>query len=189
MEWRTTRDGHADLRISVNVSGRQFGEPAFVPAVAAALAASGLDPDALWLEITETSIMSDTATTRATVDAVRALGVHLAIDDFGTGYSSLAYLRRLPVDVIKIDQSFTAALGQDPEAEAIVAMIVQLAATLHIHVVAEGVQSADQLAGLLRLGCSAAQGFHLCPPAPAGQVWDRVEESMPPIRSEFEQVG
>ncbi len=189
VEWRATRDGYADLRISVNVSGRQFGEPAFVPAVAAALAASGLDPDALWLEITETSIMADTAATRATVDAVRALGVHLAIDDFGTGYSSLAYLRRFPVDVIKIDQSFTAALGHDPESEAIVAMIVQLAATLRIHVVAEGVQSADQLAALLRLGCSAAQGFHLGPPAPPGQVWDRVEHSAPAISAQLEHVA
>ncbi|GIG48571.1 putative bifunctional diguanylate cyclase/phosphodiesterase [Dactylosporangium siamense] len=178
--WRTTRAGCADLRISVNVSGKQFGEPAFVPAVAAALTASGLDPDALWLEITETSIMSDTATTRATVEAVRALGVHLAIDDFGTGYSSLAYLRRFPVDVIKIDQSFTSALGHDPEAEAIVAMIVQLAATLHIHVVAEGVHGAEQLDCLLRLGCSAAQGFHLGPPAPADEVWDHIGDPARP---------
>jgi diguanylate cyclase (GGDEF)-like protein len=174
-QWRAARQGCANLRVAVNVSGKQFSEPAFIPTVAAVLTGTGLDPNALWLEITETSIMADTANTRATVDAVRALGVHLAIDDFGTGYSSLAYLRRFPVDVVKIDQSFVSGLGDDPQAEAIVAMIVGLADALHMRVVAEGVENADQLERLRRLGCTAAQGFYLCEPAPAEQIWEQIE--------------
>jgi EAL domain-containing protein (putative c-di-GMP-specific phosphodiesterase class I) len=168
--WRADRPDLAGLSVGVNVSGRQFGEPSFVASVAAALADSGLEPGALWLEITETSIMADTAATRATIAAVRALGVHIAIDDFGTGYSSLSYLRRFPVGVIKIDQSFVAGLGEDETAEAIVALIVGLARALGIHIVAEGVESAAQLERLERLGCPFAQGRHLAPPAPAAEA-------------------
>jgi diguanylate cyclase (GGDEF)-like protein len=175
VHWRTTRAGCEQLRVAVNVSGRQFGEPGFVQAVAAALADSGLDPDALWLEITESSIMADTDATRATVSAIRALGVNLAIDDFGTGYSSLAYLRRFPVQVIKIDGSFTVELGHDPQADAIVTMIVGLAQALQLSVVAEGVESADQLARLRAIGCRFAQGLHLGGPASADRVWAELD--------------
>jgi EAL domain-containing protein (putative c-di-GMP-specific phosphodiesterase class I) len=168
------------LSIAVNVSGRQFGEPGFVQAVAAALTDSGLHPASLWLEITESSIMADTEATRATVEAVRALGVNLAIDDFGTGYSSLAYLRRFPVQVIKIDSSFTAELGHDPQADAIVTMIVRLAEALRLFVVAEGVETAEQLARLRALGCGFAQGLHLGAPGPAARVWAGLEASVRP---------
>jgi diguanylate cyclase (GGDEF)-like protein len=181
VHWRTTRPGGEQLHIAVNVSGRQFGEPGFVPAVAAALTDSGLDPAALWLEITESSIMADTETMRATVAEVRALGVNLAIDDFGTGYSSLAYLRRFPVQVVKIDRSFTADLGHDTQTDAIVTMIIGLAQALHLRVVAEGVESAEQLARLRSLGCQFAQGVYLGPPRPAEHAWDDLEPSLPPV--------
>jgi diguanylate cyclase (GGDEF)-like protein len=181
VRWRTTRPGAGQLHIAVNVSGRQFGEPGFVPAVAAALTNSGLDPAALWLEITESSIMADTETMRATVAEVRALGVNLAIDDFGTGYSSLAYLRRFPVQVVKIDRSFVADLGHDSQTDAIVTMIIGLAQALHLRVVAEGVESAEQLARLRSLGCRFAQGIYLGRPRPAKDAWDDVEPSIPPV--------
>jgi diguanylate cyclase (GGDEF)-like protein len=174
VHWRSTVPGHADLCITVNVSGRQFGEPTFVPTVAAVLADTGLDPAALWLEITESSIMAETGVTRAAVDGVKALGVHLAIDDFGTGYSSLAYLRQFPVSALKIDQSFIAGLGVDPEAEPIVSMIVSLATALRLTIVAEGVETADQFERLRRLGCTAAQGFYLGRPEPAEVVWQGI---------------
>jgi EAL domain-containing protein (putative c-di-GMP-specific phosphodiesterase class I) len=113
--------------------------------VAAVLDEAGLDPDALWLEITETCLMADAEAADGTLAAIRALGVHLAIDDFGTGYSSLAYLRRFPVEMIKIDRSFVADIGHDRAGrdrggEAIVAMIVSLARILNLSMVAEGVE-------------------------------------------------
>jgi EAL domain-containing protein (putative c-di-GMP-specific phosphodiesterase class I) len=169
--WRAERPGCADLHIAVNVSGTQFAHASFVPTVASVLAETGLEPSALWLEITETIIMSDAESAGETLRAIRALGVRLAIDDFGTGYSSLAYLRRFPVEALKIDKSFIAGLGRDREDEAIVEMILSLARTLDLHVVAEGVETAEQLRRLDQLGCALVQGFHLGRPAPAEDVW------------------
>jgi diguanylate cyclase (GGDEF)-like protein len=165
--WRADRPGCEQLHIAVNVSGPQFGHPSFVPTVARVLATTGLAPDALWLEITETSIMADAEGIGSTLDALRALGVHLAIDDFGTGYSSLAYLRRFPVEILKVDRSFVAGLGQDREDEAIIAMIVSLARTLDLMIVAEGVETAEQLDLLRRLGCDTVQGYYLGRPVAA----------------------
>jgi diguanylate cyclase (GGDEF)-like protein len=169
--WRAGQPGCQRLQLAVNVSGAQLGHPSFLPAVAVALADSGLDPDALWLEITETSIMTDAAVVCSTLAAIRELGVHLAIDDFGTGYSSLAYLRRFPIEMLKIDPSFVAGLGQDREDEAIVAMIIGLARTLDLVVVAEGVETAGQLDELRRCGCHIVQGGHFGAPASAEELW------------------
>jgi diguanylate cyclase (GGDEF)-like protein len=170
--WRATRPECADVHIAVNVSGTQFAEATFADTVAEVLTDTGLEPGALWLEITETSVMAETGTTKETVDTVRALGVNLVIDDFGTGYSSLAYLRRFQVTALKIDRSFVASLGQDPVGEAIVTTIVGLADALRLLVVGEGVETAEQLDLLRRMGCPAAQGTLLAPPAPGEQVWD-----------------
>jgi diguanylate cyclase (GGDEF)-like protein len=171
--WRAHRPGCERLYVSVNVSATQFSRPSFVPTVAQVLAATGLDPDALWLEITETSIMADEEVARTTLDAVRGLGVRLAIDDFGTGYSPLTYLRRFPVDALKIDRSFVAALGLDREDEAIATMILTLAQALDLSTVAEGVETDAQREWLSRRGCTALQGYHFGRPVPAGDVWDR----------------
>jgi diguanylate cyclase (GGDEF)-like protein len=168
--WRAEWPEFADLHIAVNVAGSQFEHPAFVPTVAAVLAQSGLDPDALWLEITETSIMADAAAAGVTLHAIRALGVHLAIDDFGTGYSSLTHLRRFPVEALKIDRSFVAGVGRDREDDAIVDMILSLAKALDLHVVAEGVETAAQRDQLNRLGCDYLQGYHLGRPVDAEQI-------------------
>jgi diguanylate cyclase (GGDEF)-like protein len=174
--WRQTRPGCGQLHVAVNVSGAQFSHSSLVPTLEQALSSSGLDPDALWLEITETSIMADAQAATDTLSQIRALGVHLAIDDFGTGYSSLAYLRRFPVEVIKIDRSFVSGLGRDREDEAIVAMIISLARTLDLITVAEGVETVGQLQQLRRLGCSTVQGFYFGKPAGAEVVWERVRE-------------
>jgi EAL domain-containing protein (putative c-di-GMP-specific phosphodiesterase class I) len=178
-EWRASRPGCERLHVAVNVSGQQLGHSSFLPTLEAVLADTGLDPDALWLEITETTIMADAEAVGDLLRTIRALGVHLAIDDFGTGYSSLAYLRRFPVDVLKIDRSFVAGIGQDREDEAIVEMIATLGRTLGLLVVAEGVETPAQLAHLRRLGCGAAQGYHLGRPAPADRARDALLLSVP----------
>lgn len=170
-QWRATRRGHDQLRVSVNVSAAQFGHPTFVPAVAAALSSTGLDPTALWLEITETSVLADLNAATVTLNALRGLGVRLALDDFGTGYSSLTYLRQFPVQVLKIDRSFVSGLGDNREDSAIVEMIVNLAKTLGIMVIAEGVETRAHVDELRRLGCVVCQGYYYGRPMPADAAW------------------
>jgi EAL domain-containing protein (putative c-di-GMP-specific phosphodiesterase class I) len=172
--WRVESPG-SDLHVAVNVSAGQFAHPSFVPMVASVLAETGLNPDALWLEITETSIMADAEAADDTLRAIRALGVHLSIDDFGTGYSSLTYLRRFPVEALKVDRSFVDGLGRDKEDEAIVAMIVSLARTLDLSIIAEGVETAAQLDQLDRLGCQYVQGYYFARPLPAAEAWPAPE--------------
>ncbi|HKN92581.1 MAG TPA: EAL domain-containing protein, partial [Acidimicrobiia bacterium] len=147
--WRAA--GRPELRVTVNLSARQFADPDLIAAVAEALARAGLPPDALWLEITESVLMEEVKATADTLLALKRLGVHLAVDDFGTGYSSLSYLKRFPVDLLKIDRSFIAGLGTDPEDGAIVLAIVSLAQALRLGVVAEGVEYFHQLEALHRL--------------------------------------
>ncbi|MBV8559245.1 MAG: EAL domain-containing protein, partial [Acidimicrobiia bacterium] len=159
-------DGTAPA-VSVNLSARQLSRADLVDGVAQALTASGLDPDRLWLEITESVLMEDADTAVDALGRLRALGVHLCVDDFGTGYSSLAYLRRFPVDALKVDRSFVAGLGKDPEDSAIVEAVVSMAHSLRLSVVAEGVETDDQLARLRDLGCELAQGFYFAAPVPA----------------------
>jgi EAL domain-containing protein (putative c-di-GMP-specific phosphodiesterase class I) len=158
-------DGDA-AAVSVNLSARQLDRSDLVDGVAAALEHSGLDPDRLWLEITESVLMEDADTAVAALRRLRALGVHLCIDDFGTGYSSLAYLRRFPVDALKVDRSFVAGLGEDAEDSAIVEAVVSMAHSLRLSVVAEGVETDEQLARLRDLGCELAQGFYFAAPVP-----------------------
>jgi EAL domain-containing protein (putative c-di-GMP-specific phosphodiesterase class I) len=152
--------------VSVNLSARQLSRPDLVDSVGAALEHSRLDPDRLWLEITESVLMEDADTAVAALERLRALGVHLCVDDFGTGYSSLAYLRRFPVDALKVDRSFVAGLGEDPEDSAIVEAVVSMAHSLRLSVVAEGVETDEQLARLRDLGCELAQGFYFAAPVP-----------------------
>jgi EAL domain-containing protein (putative c-di-GMP-specific phosphodiesterase class I) len=149
----------AHLTVSVNVSARQIQEPAFVQEVAAILATTGLLPERLTLELTESVLMHDVDATATTLNALKALGVRLAIDDFGTGYSSLSYLGRFPIDELKIDRSFVAAMNTGPDESALVRSIVKLGETLHLETVAEGIEQADQLAELRALGAGLGQGF------------------------------
>jgi EAL domain-containing protein (putative c-di-GMP-specific phosphodiesterase class I) len=151
------------LTLRANVSGRQLSQPALLRDVTVALAESGLDPERLCLEITETALMSDVDASIRMLRWIRDLGVRLAIDDFGTGYSSLGYLERFPVDALKIDRSFVSGLGIDPKSAAIVRTLLTLAQVLDLDVVAEGVETGEQVTQLRALGCERGQGFLYAP--------------------------
>ncbi len=148
----------------MNLSGKQLQHQALVEEIDDALQETGLDPTALNLEITESVIMEDAPSTLATLQKLKELGVNLAIDDFGTGYLSLSRLRRFPVDYLKIDRSFVGGLGKDPDDTALVSEIVSLAHSLGLKVVAEGVDTAEQLARLREMGCEFAQGYYFSKP-------------------------
>ncbi|HMC05102.1 MAG TPA: EAL domain-containing protein [Actinomycetota bacterium] len=158
--------------LSVNLSARQLQNPALVGEVAAALARSGLDPAGLVIEITESMLMEEPEHAVERLRGLKGLGVRLAIDDFGTGYSSLSYLRRFPVDVLKIDKAFVAALLAGPEDAALAHAIVRLAHTLHLGTVAEGIETAEQLAELCRLGCEFGQGYLFAAPLSSAAMAD-----------------
>jgi EAL domain-containing protein (putative c-di-GMP-specific phosphodiesterase class I) len=168
--------GVATLFVSVNVSQAQLDDDALVTHVRGALAAAGLEGSALMVEVTESVFARDADGAARRLRELRALGVRTAIDDFGTGHSALSALRRLPVDVLKIDRSFIAGLGRDEEDSAIVAAIIQMARTLGLTVVAEGVERPEQLERLRELDCDSAQGRLIAEPMPAADV-DRLMES------------
>jgi diguanylate cyclase (GGDEF)-like protein/PAS domain S-box-containing protein len=156
-EWRE-RFPASDVSVSVNLSARQVTDPELVQRVQTALNASGLEPQRLVLEITESAIMQDAAVAR--IDGLKALGLRLHLDDFGTGYSSLSYLHRFPIDALKIDRTFVATMAESNEARAIVRSILSLAENLHLSVIAEGVETDDQRQMLLGMGCGQAQGLY-----------------------------
>lgn len=171
---RACRDARAWLdspggpvRVAVNISAQQFRQPDFVGMVAQALADTGLPADWLELEVTEGVVMDGADRVRATLEELRRLGVHLSIDDFGTGYSSLAYLRRFPIDKLKIDQSFIREMLHDADAAAVTHAIVELAKTLRLGVIAEGVETEEQAAFLATIGCDEAQGWLYAKAMPA----------------------
>ena len=157
--WGTSIGVQRGLQVAVNLSPRQFNDPNLPRIVSAALKESGLPPRLLELEITESLAMRETDTTLATLRRLKKLGVSIAIDDFGTGYSSLAYLKRFPVDKLKIDRSFVAELPGDREQCAIVSAIVALAHALNVRVIAEGVEEESQREFLARCGCDFIQGY------------------------------
>jgi diguanylate cyclase (GGDEF)-like protein len=163
--WRATLP--RPLTVAVNISARQFDQDGFVDEVATALAETGARPEDLCLEITESILMDDVDATIRTLAALKRLGVGLAVDDFGTGYSSLSYLRRFPIDVLKVDQSFVAGLGRDPEDSAIVEAVIHMGRALHLTTVAEGVETAHHLVQLRELGCDVVQGYHFARPQTA----------------------
>ncbi len=154
--------------MSVNLSTRQLTDPGLVNMVAAALREAAFDPSRLYLEITESALMADVA--EQSLADLRGIGVKLAMDDFGTGYSSLSYLERLPVDLLKIDRSFTASLGSDREVPVLLRSIIKLGQTLRLQVLAEGIERVDQVVRLRELGCKLGQGYHFSPPLPADAV-------------------
>jgi diguanylate cyclase (GGDEF)-like protein len=162
--WR--RELGFGVRVSVNIAARQLTRPGLANQVLVALGETGAEPENLMLEITEHGVLEDFAAAFRHLQEVRALGVRVSVDDFGTGWSSLSYLQRLPVDELKIDRSFVATLGVDGQSMAIVGSLVDMAQALGLEVVAEGVETADQLAELHRLGCDAVQGYLLARPGP-----------------------
>jgi diguanylate cyclase (GGDEF)-like protein len=154
--WR--REGYS-IGMAVNVSARQLDTDDFVTEVRDALAQSRLDPGALTIEITETTLMSNADETARRLVAIKELGVRIAIDDFGTGYSSLAYLQRFPVDALKIDRSFISRVSQDPEGETLIRTLVQLGKSLSIETLAEGIEQSRELSLLKEEHCDSGQGF------------------------------
>lgn len=158
--WRVHRTPDQEpVRIWVNLSARQLGDPDLVPFVERSVEAAGISTDEICLEITESALMGDTQAATEQLDELRRIGISLGIDDFGTGWSQFAYLQRLPLDVLKIDRSFVSGLATDHAAATIVAAIIDLAHALGLIVIAEGVESEDQLAVLRELDCDQALGF------------------------------
>lgn len=164
-------DGAAPItRVAVNVSAQQFRSQDLPRVIRTTLDETGLGPEALEIELTESTLMQDPEGTAQTLRDISSLGVSISIDDFGTGYSSLAYLMRFNIDKLKIDRSFVRDIAQDPDAAAIVSAIIALAHTLRMSVVAEGVETGEQLAYLRRQQCDAAQGYLFSRPVPADEI-------------------
>jgi EAL domain-containing protein (putative c-di-GMP-specific phosphodiesterase class I) len=167
--WHTFGD---PLSIAVNLSPRQLQDPELVDFVRSTLAATGLPPSSLLLELTETALMSEPDAGFEVIRRLKRLGIRLAIDDFGTGYSSLAYLHRLPVDVIKVDRSFIADLGLGSDRSTLARGVLELVRSLQVSTVAEGVETSGQLAALRDLRCQLGQGFIFSQPVAAGEITD-----------------
>jgi diguanylate cyclase (GGDEF)-like protein len=167
-EW--ARAGLGDIRVAVNVSGRQFLRYGFVSAVTRAIADGGIEPGLLDIEITESSLMSKRVEADLVLRELKALGVQIAIDDFGTGYSSLAYLRRFPIDTLKIDISFVRDLTTSEDGAAIAVAIINMARSLNMKVIAEGVETQPQLDWLREHACHEIQGFLYSRPLPAHEL-------------------
>jgi len=158
------------LKVAVNLSPLQFQTRSLIDDVGHALAASGLAPNRLELEITESVLIQDGDTVLTTLHAFRANGIRIAMDDFGTGYSSLSYLRRFPFDKIKIDQSFVKGIVEQEDCRTIVRAVIGLGRSLHMSVNAEGVETPEQLQALLSEGCNEIQGYFFSQPKPVGEI-------------------
>ncbi|HEU0078350.1 MAG TPA: EAL domain-containing protein [Longimicrobiaceae bacterium] len=173
-EWLDAWPEHPPLMLSVNLSARQFGHPNLLREIDEVLGETAIDPSMLQLELTESLLMRDAESTVMALRQLRSRGIRLAIDDFGTGYSSLSYLQRFPIGTLKIDRSFVRGLTQGSSDSALVQTMVSLARGLGMSVVAEGIETEEQLAELRRLGCASAQGFFfaraLAPDEAAGLI-------------------
>ena len=167
MAWHAKYPSAPPLSMNVNLSVKQLSDPDLVDRVARILAETGIPPETLKLELTESSLMTDILSANDVLAALQALHVGLKLDDFGTGYSSLSHLRTLHFDSLKIDPSFVRRVATDRETRAIIETIVNLARTLHMNVVAEGIETEDQLAELIDVGCDTGQGFLFSRPLPA----------------------
>jgi EAL domain-containing protein (putative c-di-GMP-specific phosphodiesterase class I) len=168
--------GLAQVPVAVNLSAFEFRQRDVAKEIAAVLDQTGLQPRFLEIELTETALMQQSEHVLQTLQAIEALGVGIAIDDFGTGYSSLAYLKRYPIAKLKIDRSFVIDTPDSSDDVAIVTAIVDLGRSLKLRIVAEGVEQADQLALLSRLGCDLAQGFGIARPMDAAQTQAWLEQ-------------
>ena len=169
-DWRNRGPVGPQGSVEVNLSARQIDDPGIVDTVAEILSRTGLPPEHLTLEITESALMKDAASALVVLQALKEIGVLLAIDDFGTGYSSLSYLQRFPLDILKVDRMFVAELGMRSGGDEIVSAVIELAHALGLEVVAEGVETELQLDVLRSLGCDFAQGFLFSRPVPACEL-------------------
>jgi diguanylate cyclase (GGDEF)-like protein len=179
--WQSRDPDGAPISVAVNLSVRQLADPGLLDTVTRALNTSGIDPGSLHLELTETTLLEDIESVERSLNALRRLGVHLVLDDFGIGFSSLGYLKRLPLSGIKLDRSFVENLADGSEDAAIVRAVTEMASTLGIAVVAEGVETREQLEATRELGCGFAQGFYFSEAIPAGEVEALLREPMPTL--------
>jgi diguanylate cyclase (GGDEF)-like protein/PAS domain S-box-containing protein len=171
--WQIATPQAPPLRLNVNLSARQVQQPALIAEIGAILATTGFPTAALTLEITENLTIDRADGALAVLTQLKALGVHLVIDDFGTGYSALSYLKRYPLDGLKLDRSFVDRLDQDPEDTAIIHAILAVAHALHLSVTAEGIETVEQLAALRALGCAWGQGYYFAHPLPPAEFDSR----------------
>src|SRR6185437_12946230 len=186
--WRKQSSGNRNLVVSVNLSIKQFMQPNLVEQIGNLLQELKIAPESLKLEITESTVMEDPTATVGMLQQLRALGIRLAIDDFGTGYSSLSYLHRFPLDALKIDRTFISGISGHADGMEIARTIMPLAKNLHLDVVAEGVETAEQAEELKKLECKYAQGFYFSKPLPRDQAealisepgaWDKAKQFHP----------
>jgi EAL domain-containing protein (putative c-di-GMP-specific phosphodiesterase class I) len=164
------------VKLSVNLSPAQFNTPDLVETVESALSETGLDPNRLEMEITESVLLAESDSVMATLHRLHDLGVHVSMDDFGTGYSSLSYLRSFPFDKIKIDQSFIHDLAPTGSSLAIIRAVTGLSTSLGMETTAEGVETIDQLMRVRQEGCTEVQGFLISKPRPAREIAELFEE-------------
>ena len=176
-------EGLPSVRVAVNLASSQFRLANLVDQIRRALEASGLNPQLLEVELTETAVMSDAEESIQILEAISRMGVLVSVDDFGTGYSSMSYLRRFPIDKLKIDRCFVDQMTRRPEDASIVQAIISLAHSLHLKVIAEGVETPEQLALLAELGCDQYQGFHFSPALEPTQFLAFVKQSRADARS------
>ena len=187
--WQTRHPRHAPVTISVNMSARQFLLGDQVGVIAQALDVSGLAPEYLRLEITESSVLEHSTKSLAQLRALEQMGVQIAIDDFGTGYSSLSRLNAFPVSQLKIDRSFVGAIGDEQSAKPLVLATIQLAHSLGLKAVAEGVETSEQWSFLRRNGCEEAQGYMLSRPVPAEIIDQLLAADAPLTRARGDHLG
>ena len=176
-------EGLLSLRVAVNLAPSQFRLANLVDQIRRALDTTGLNPQLLEVELTETAVMSDAEESIQILEAISRMGVLVSVDDFGTGYSSMSYLRRFPIDKLKIDRCFVDQMTHRPEDASIVQAIISLAHSLHLKVIAEGVETAEQLALLAQLGCDQYQGFHFSPALEPAKFLAFVKQSRAGVRS------
>ena len=174
VEWQ--KAGFAPMYVSVNISSLQFRQPSFIGTVNKVLQDTGLDPKYLELELTESILMEATESAIQTLNELKSMGVRISIDDFGTGYSSLSYLKRFPIDTLKIDRSFVRDVTSDPDDKAIINAIIALARTLNLKVIAEGVETIQQLVCLHEQGSDGMQGYLFSPPLPKESLTQLLQE-------------
>ena len=171
------REGLRPMRVAVNLAPSQFRLTNLLDQIRQALAAAALDPQYLEIELTESAVMSDAESSIIILEAISRMGVLVSVDDFGTGYSSMSYLRRFPIDKLKIDRCFVEEMTRRPEDASIVRAIISLAHSLHLKVIAEGVETPEQLELLNHLGCDQYQGFYFSPPVPPAQFANLVRQA------------
>jgi diguanylate cyclase (GGDEF)-like protein len=176
--WQQLHPDAAPIGVAVNLSARQLADPNLISHIEGSIGANRIDPSTLWLELTETTLLDDTSFVERSLRELKGLGVRLVLDDFGVGFSSLGYLKRLPLSMIKLDRSFVEHVPDSPHDAAIVRAVNQMADTIGIGVVAEGIETEEQVRAARDLGCGYAQGFHFAEPVPAAEVQSLLERNL-----------